>query len=107
MDSARNLIQGYWLLQHGRINMIDTAGDLIAFLDEHYEKNEPMCYTLMSQADIPNGHDNISDLWGAIIWQVDDAMDALETKLNLAMARAINDYNDAPKKKKKNVKKKL
>jgi len=80
--------------------MMDTVGDLIEFLDTHYEKNEPVCYTLMSQADIPDGHENISTLWGAIAWQVDDAMDALEIKLSVAMARAINDYNNkhTPKK---------
>lgn len=90
--------------------MIDTVKDLIEFLDQHYEKDEPVCYILFSQADIPPILEDVSTIWGSIAWQVDDAMDALEVSLSLVMARAINDYNKLPTPKpmkKKNDKKEL
>lgn len=76
--------------------MIDTIKDLIEHLQNTYEPDEEVSYTLYSKADLV---DVVSELgtdvvWGDIIENFDGALDHVQEDLNMYLYELVEEYKD-------------
>ena len=76
--------------------MIQTVENLIKHLQNNYEPDENVSYTLYSQADI---EDVVSELgtdvvWDDIIDNFDGAFDHVQEDLNIYIYELVEEYKD-------------
>jgi predicted RecB family endonuclease len=76
--------------------MIQSVENLIKHLQNNYEPNEDVSYTLYSQADLAEVVSELGThvVWGDIIDNFDDCFEQVQEDLNIYLYELVEEYKD-------------